>query len=126
MILYHFTSRYHIESIKIEGITKGQIPMMTKGKIALIPGYQWLTENLNYDQEWCKNGTLKYDRSEFRITLKIPRSHVGKVINWIDFCKQLPGYFDFLNTHGDPWNWRLFEGRIKPGWFMKIDRKLSI
>jgi hypothetical protein len=123
MILYHFTSKHHIESCKREGLTLGLIPFLSNGQIDAIDGHQWLTENLNYDQAWNSMLAVKYDRTEYRITINIPKKHHGSVLFWLDFCEENPGKFDYLNTYGDPWNWRLFVGRVKPGWFGKIDRK---
>ena len=60
MKLYHFCPNWMLESIKHEGLTKGNIPFIKNGGIALLPNTQWLTTNKSFDQEWEKPSSLPY------------------------------------------------------------------
>jgi hypothetical protein len=120
MILYHFTSRHHIDSVKRGGIVRGVLPVPGVG---IVPGFQWCTINPSFNQSWNVMHQVEYDRTEYRITIKIPKKHQKRVFNWLEFCNGTTIDFGFLNTYGDPENWRLYQGRIKPGWFRQIDLK---
>ena len=123
MNLYHFTSRHHIKPILTEGLTLGMIPLLID-PIKLIPGFQWLTKNKSFKQEWCdpKYSSLSYKRNDYRITIKIPKSHRKYLIHWMYyFNKKLKGTgAEALNTFGDPENWYVYKGVIKPTWFKKV------
>ena len=124
MKLYHFTSGYHIEGCKKEGLTLGVIPVSIDPP-KFIPGFQWLTKNGKFDQEWCKYSTLPYQRNEYRITIKIPKSARKNLIPWLFYYekkKHLMPMAAALNLYGDPENWYLFKGIVKPEWFKKVAR----
>lgn len=123
MKLYHFCSRHHLEGIKTDGLTLGIIPLSIDPPL-LAKGFQWITSNPDFDQSWCKYSTLPYRRNEWRITVKIPKSHAGKKYRWLPLSNELAKHFPnirILNLYGDPKNWFVFEGTIKPSWFRKID-----
>lgn len=124
MKLYHFTSPVHIKGCLKEGITKGSIPLIIQGKIALATGWQWLTSNPEFKQEWTNGeySTLPYDRTAFRLTVNIPKTAKDKLFRWMDVCKKLP-IIKEMNDFGDPENWWVFKGRIKPSWIKKVEGK---
>lgn len=123
MKLYHYTARRFIPSIQENGIRLGHVPNIVNGQFRLIYGYIWLTTNEDcHQQEWAQ-GSLSYDRSEYRITVTVPERNV---IRWLDFCatgKITAEAVLTLNAFGDPENWRLFPSRIEPERISAIDRK---
>jgi hypothetical protein len=123
--LYHFTSPLHVESCKKNGLTRGVIPLLVNGKIAILPGYQWLTANPDFNQSWANTEytTLPYDRTAFRLTVVIPKKTAqGQLFKWLDLCHKFP-IDEYLNAYGDPENWHIFKGKIKPSWIRAIDKK---
>jgi len=92
MTLYHFTAAHMLPKIKREGLTLGRIPWRKRGKTILIPGYQWLTSNPEFDQSrrltafrrqrnlrssesgnyvWSSFSKRSYSRTESRLPGKI-------------------------------------------------------
>ena len=124
MKLYHFTSPLHVDGCLKNGIIKGVIPIYKDGKYGLIPGFQWLTLNPDFQQEWAntKYSTLSYDRTEYRLTVVIPKTARDRLFKWLDICDSLP-IDEAMNAYGDPENWYIFEGRIKPSWIRKVEKK---
>ncbi len=122
MKLYHFCPAHILPGIKKEGITLGNIPLIKDNKVRLIPDSQWLTKNDSFDQEWEKYSTLPYRRNAYRITLKIPKTDI-KLIPWLFICRHkiFKETGEALNEFGDPENWYIHKGRIRPGLFRKID-----
>ena len=129
MDLYHFTSPFHVLGCQREGLRLGMIPEhyedISSGaiKIRLRPGFQWLTSNPNFDQSWAEGtGLLPYKRNAFRLTVRVPRRHQKHLFRWVKAC------IDFhqetaraLNAYGDPQNWWIFRGWIRPSWVVAID-----
>ncbi len=126
MKLYHFCPAHLLPSIKREGITKGSIPLIIKGKVTLLPDSQWLTINNSFDQEWEGYSSLPYRRNAYRITIKIPKT-ADDLIRWAVICQHLifKETAEILNEFGDPENWYLYKGRIKPGLFREIVKNPS-
>jgi len=124
MKLYHFTSPFHVEGCCKEGIRKGSIPIRHNGRIGLLPNWQWLTSNPDFKQEWANTefSTLPYDRTAFRITVVIPKTAIQRLHKWLDVCDRLP-IDPCMNEFGDPENWYVFRGRIKPGWIRQVEEK---
>ena len=124
MKLYHFTSSLHVEGCIKQGINRGLIPICKGGRLGLIPGFQWLTLNPDFQQEWAntKYSTLSYDRTEYRLTVVIPKTARDRLFKWLDICDSLP-IDEAMNAYGDPENWYIFEGRIKPSWIRKVEKK---
>lgn len=121
MKLYHFCPEHMLPGIKKGGLTKGNIPLITKGKVRLLPKIQWLTLNPSFDQEWEKYSSLPYRRNDYRITLKIPKlnENLGR---WLSICQHpiFKETAEILNEYGDPENWFIYKGRIRPGLFRDI------
>lgn len=124
MKLYHFTSSLHVDGCLKNGIIKGVIPIYKGGKYGLIPGFQWLTSNPEFHQEWANTEytTLPYDRTEYRLTVVIPKAARDRLFRWLDICDKLP-IDEAMNAYGDPENWFVFQGRIKPGWIRRVEQK---
>ena len=124
-ILYHFTSDNHIGSVLKEGITLGVIPRIaTNGDILFATEYQWLTRNPTYNQSWQIESRLSYDRSANRLTVNIPPGKSNKLIKWTDYCALYPNILQrTLNSYGDPENWFVYKGVIKPHWIKKVEHK---
>ena len=123
MKLYHFTARHLLEGCKAKGLILGCVPWIgASGKLELINGYQWLTTNPEYQQEWCNPefSNLEYRRNAVRITVEIPLCFAKRVKQWLAFCKGNTLAKD-LNAFGDPQNWRLFKGAVSASWFTAID-----
>ena len=123
-MLYHFTSKHHIEGCKRQGIKLGVLPDFKNGKVVLVKGFQWLTTNPNFSQEWNTQQEIKYDRTEYRITIQIPRIYKHKILNWLELSKNNK-VAKYLNAFGDRENWRIFKGIIRPTWFEAIDHKYN-
>lgn len=127
MILYHFTSAHHIAKIRSQGLTKGVLPWafdLKTGNPIMRRPFQWLTANPQWEQPWCLLGNLPFSRNAWRITVNIPAEHYPKIIEWLAICRRYnPESAAELNaTGGDVENWRLFFGRIPPGWFLEVTR----
>ncbi len=124
MKLYHFTPEWMLPGIKKEGLTKGVLVTQFKPP-KFKTGYQWLTINGDWNQSWNAGSTLPYDRTEIRLTVKIPDIH--KIIKWTTGGRTLinPGIFEALSCYGDPDNWYLYFGKIKPKWIKQIDKNES-
>lgn len=124
MKLYHFTSPLHVDGCKKEGVYKGVIPLYQNGNLGVLSGWQWLTANPDFNQGWANTefSILPYDRTAFRIEIVIPKTARKRLYKWLDICSRFP-IDQHLNTYGDPKNWYVFDGRIKPGWIRQIRPK---
>ena len=102
-------------------LTKGVIPTWHRHEgIKLVPGYQWLTTNPDFDQAWCRASRLPYKRNEVRLTVKIPDRALKNVQRWLQYCVENPDpYQDDLNCYGDPENWVLYRGNVNPIWIKR-------
>lgn len=120
---YHFTSRHHVKKCLLEGLKYGSIPDINdNGEVFLTDGYQWLTTSADFNQEWCKESSLPYDRTEYRLTIKIPKLRKNNLFQWLDICKTNKLAKD-LNSFGDPENWWLYKGVVMPQWIKKCNSK---
>jgi hypothetical protein len=120
MKVYHFTARHLLAGCLNEGLTKGMIPLFDDvGNPYVAPGWQWVTTNPNWDQAWDSGTTLPYSRTAHRLTVKVPKAHGWRLHRW---RRVVPGYMaEVLGAEGDPENWLLFHGRIKPAWIWRVD-----
>lgn len=130
MILYHFTAKIFLDRIKSEGITLGATPIKFKGQQAFINAQQWLTKKKDFHQEWCEFSSLPYDRSECRLTIKIPKNFQKFLLSYTDYSKWLGGskidYFDkFDNGEFDKsvLDWLVYQGNIPKLWVKKVNFK---
>lgn len=127
MKLYHFCAKHLFERIKKEGLTLGCIPIIEGDNYKIARGFQWLTSNPSFEQEWEKYSTLPYRRNYYRITIKIPKKDKN-LLKWIELSKTkaLQETAETLNAYGDPENWYVYKGAIKPNYFRKVIAQNSI
>ena len=123
MILYHFTSVHHINGCRAHGLRLGMVPLSLSPP-RFLGGYQWLTVSPQWVQSWCEDRiAVRYDRSAFRITIDVPRSKRQRLLRWTKVCHKLTPMHADLNAFGDPENWRLFRGVVRPEWFVTVEYK---
>lgn len=124
MALYHFTSPGHIDGCLEEGLTKGHVPVRLDPP-KLLEGWQWLTEDGSFDQSWNTMENLDYDRTAYRITIRVPPLANNKLYRWTSVMDRLvePQARRSLNAKGDPENWVLFKGVLRPRWFVGVTAK---
>jgi hypothetical protein len=124
MKLWHFTAAHLLPSILREGLTRGMIPL-SDDPPRLLPGFQWLTRNPAWEQA-CLEGTgrLPYSRTEVRLTVVVPKADHAQLLPWLSVCRQVPLH-EVLNSLGDPENWMLFRGRVKPAWIRRVERRAA-
>lgn len=122
-IFYHFCAEQFLSSIRKEGLKIGRMPWGTlDGGVKLIPGYQWLTSNPEFQQSWNEGSSLKYDRTECRITIILPVAVRFSLHKWTEFKDKNPLY-ETLSCYGDPENWYVFKGTVIPFWISDIKYK---
>ena len=121
MKLWHFTSPHHVEGCRRYGLRLGMVPVSLDPP-RLLRGYQWLTSNPDRAQSWTEGSTLPYDRTAFRLTIRIPRSHRGHVRRWTEVGPLLVAADTLatLNEFGDPENWWLYVGAVPPRWIERV------
>lgn len=126
--LYHFTSGQHMALIHLSGLTKGVIPWSIDetGRVGMVPGFQWLTESSDWNQEWARPSPfskLTFRRDEWRITIEIPEAQRRRLVSWRELERtRRPASADFINTFQDARIWHLFKGEIPTAWFAAVDR----
>lgn len=87
---------------------------------------QWITKNPSFDQSWAKGtGRLPYERNEVRLTIEIPLKEMINCKPWSQMKFLTPEVAEFLSCMGDPENWHIFSGRIKPAWIITIDENIK-
>lgn len=125
MRLYHFTAERFIGPIMAEGLTRGRVLRRVEPdgySISMLRNKQWLTASDSWDQECLKGtGRLPYSRTEARLTIDIPPSHIDRVVKWLAVCKQMSREWRELNRYGDPHNWWLYLGVMPPGFITRVD-----
>lgn len=120
LILYHFTAVRFLKSIQKQGLTRGAIPKSLFPPEVIV-GYQWLTENCSFDQEWEKpSGRLAYRRNEARLKIAIPTQMEHNLIPMRRVRELTPDLFDDLVMFGDPENHWVYKGKIFPAWILNI------
>ena len=118
-----------MKGIAEEGITRGSVPFVDSSGLRLIPNYQWLTINKDFEQPWgdIRYSTLPYDRTEFRIEIKVPKLREKNLIKWSEAKLNKKNQMaDTLNSFGDSENWYLYKGVIFPQWITEIIHKSEI
>jgi hypothetical protein len=118
--LYHFCPEWMLESIRIQGIAKGVVVVQDRQKPVFKAGYQWLTVNPAFDQSWDSMSTLPYDRTAVRIEVGIKKP--SRLYKWTKSGRKIAGneMYEVLSSFGDPENWYVYHGIIKPTWFKGI------
>ena len=122
MRLYHFCPEWMLEDILRQGLTLGSLVAQgPNAEIMLVPGYQWLTKNREWNQSWCEFSSRPYKRNEIRLAIKIPFMRCKQAIPWLRFCAKNPNpSWRNLNAYGDPDNWYVYHGNIPPNWIEKV------
>lgn len=125
MKLYHFTAEWMIEGCLREGLTKGQMVISDRPPI-FKPNMQWLTSNKDFDQSWCRYSMLPYNRNDYRLTIKLPKSE--NLVKWSESGKDLTTLemYKILSEFGDPENWYVYKGIIKPQWIRKVTKNPNL
>lgn len=113
-----------LESIKAAGISKGVLIISTNPP-RFKAGHQWLTSNPDFNQSWNEYSTLPYDRTANRIEINLPDRQRRYLYHWIKEGERLAGteMFKTLSCYGDPENWFVYHGIVKPQWFIEIKKK---
>ena len=123
MLLYHFTAKVFLDSIKKAGLNQGAVLLNDK-PIQFAQGYIWLTKNPDFDQSWSVGtGRLPYKRNEVRFDVNIPKSHERDLFTFSQLNLLLHfknGVHEILGSQGDPENWFVYEGKIPRSWLKKI------
>jgi len=120
-VFYHFTAKKFLESIQKEGITRG-VMVKTINPPSFLHNKQWITTNSNFKQDWAiGTGRLPYKRNEVRLTIEIPLGEIENCKPWSQMRFLTPEVAKDLEAFGDPENWHIFQGKIKPQWITQID-----
>jgi len=132
MKLYHFCAPQFLRSIQERGLILGVTPFrVDENKTSFLRYTQWMTVNPSFEQSWNGMVTVKYDRTAFRLTYAIPKGERSHVLTWQELKARMqrslgenciPIGFD-NHDYCDPDNWRIFMGRVKPGWLRGVTAK---
>lgn len=126
MILYHFCPEHARAGIAAKGLRLGVIPWnMNGGKIGFQPGWQWLTANSEFGQEWCltMDQRLPFRRDEIRLTINVPRLYEQRLITWRELAARcLPDSAEYIASFPEHKDWWLFRGPIPQAWLLAVDR----
>jgi hypothetical protein len=126
MILYHFTPQHTLQGIMRTGLRLGVMPWnLTNGKVGFQPGWQWLTRNHEFGQEWCArmNAKLPFRRDDFRITINVPKIAEGRVISWREIARvHSPASVEYIASFPEHPDWYVFRGPIPQPWFLAVDK----
>lgn len=122
MTFYHFTSKFHVQNCLKFGITKGMLPRKTDKGYILHKNIQWLTLDGNpNNQSWATQIIITYNRTEYRLKIKIPKKYRKNIISWKEYSKNKSEYID-LNQFKGSKNWFLYIGPIPRDWIKKTLR----
>ena len=127
--LYHFAPAHMVKGVMEYGLTRGAMPLF--GDDGVINGFmlecQWLTKDGDpQNQHWATQINLDYDRTAYRLTVKIPESRrrnllFGKAILDIEgLPSKTRECFEATPGHE---NWAVYFGCIPARWIKKIQRK---
>lgn len=128
MKLYHFTAERFLESIKKQGLTNGSIPLFGENGtlLKLLGPAQWLTSDPSWDrQSWATSQLIRYDRTECRLKIVIPKSHRAELVKAQEYLPHIGSYTanQLLATWEGSENWFIYLGNIPQGWIRSIDFK---
>lgn len=129
MKLYHFTPAHLVESILKNGLTLGKLPIaLENGKISFLWPCQWLTSNGDWGmQSWATSQLINYDRTAYRLTVKIPKAHREYLREAWEYCYRLPGLaYKLVDDWPGSEHWYVFLGRIPPGWIRRVEKKPEV
>lgn len=119
MILYHFTARRFLKSIKSSGLTEGMM-LKSLAPPSFVFNKQWLTTNPTFEQSWLNpDSKLPYKRNEVRLTINIPEHGKPFCKPWTQMKFLVPEVAEYLSAFGDPENWYVYDGQIPPSWIIE-------
>lgn len=123
-VFWHFTSPHHLEGCLRDGLALGVTPIRVNDKINFMHRHQWLTSDRYFIQEWCAGSHLPYDRTAFRLTVKIPRQERDKLLDYKAWRTLLGDRMvpNFDACHSVR-NWWIFQGLIPRDWITAVDAK---
>ena len=109
------------KSIEKEGLTEGKL-LVDFEKKKFKTGHQWLTKNQDFTQSWNEHSSLPYDRTAVRLRIEIPDNPARYLFKWTKHGERMAGaeVYEMLSCYGDPENWYIFKGNIKPDWIKEI------
>lgn len=120
MVLYHFTAKRFVPAILKGGLTRGAMLKSIK-RLEFIYNRQWLTKNPSFDQEWAiGSGALPYQRNEVRLTVEIPDALEENIKPWTQMKFLTPEVAEELSMYGDPENWMIYIGNVRPHWITEV------
>lgn len=126
MILYHFTPAHTLQGIMNKGLRLGVVPWnQVNGKIGFQRGFQWLTTNHEFGQEWCvkMDARLPFRRDEFRITINVPKLAEKGLVSWRQLANSNnPQSREYIESFPEHRDWWLFRGPIPQPWFLAVDK----
>lgn len=129
MILYHFTSRYHLPFIQDEGLTRGDVPL---SKTSSTQAINLTTEGRAHHQKYNRTSYFifagkkhKLDKTEIRITIEIPDTE-PLLIHWPSFTRKIgmePAWLQHLHrpTNDNGKSWYLLFKSISPDQFIAAE-----
>lgn len=124
MKLYHFTALELVRPIKLFGLDRGVIPLLdADGNLLKLDGpYQWLTDDPSFDrQSWATRNVISIDRTEARLTIRIPKTSRDKLARAHDLLPTFPeGTKKIILDWPGSEHWYLFAGRIPRGWIREV------
>lgn len=131
MELYHFTASRLLPKIRKQGLTIGGIACFNKKAIfvgILQETFIWLTSNPKFEQPWenpnpQERRLIKYSRTDWRITINVPKQLNQNLIKWTDFKTNEiinETTYSLLSETGGIEDWWLYRGTIPKHWFIDL------
>lgn len=121
-VFYHFTSKSAAQRIRQTGLLLGMTPYVG----GTMKHTQWLTTDDDPSQEGLRGIRKIVDRTEARVTVQIPDSHMENVLSFEDFCASfrskyqrlmLPYFNSFPELTKD---WYVYIGTIPKQWIKGV------
>ena len=122
MTLYHFCANRHVKRILHDGLCIGGVTVATDTGFRLHAGYSWLT--LDGDparQSWATREMIRYSRTDWRLTVKIPKSEECRILGRDALEAELPGSGVLFDGWPGSENWRVYHGYIPRSWIVAVD-----
>lgn len=134
MKLFHFTNYRNLAKIKADpkGIWKGQMPTSTiNGRIHNIVGYQWLTAEDSFEQDWDIFLPPGARATDYRLTIdfrtigkagghvysRIGGFCIGTLWPWAELQRrQHPEFVAMTREFASSRHWFVFQGKIPREW----------
>ena len=100
----------------------GSFPLFDENSTTFIPRCQWLTsESDKRKQSWATKQLIDYDRTAYRLTIQIPKSHHKKLVRAIDFVKDMSvERRRIIEDWAGSDQWYIYLGVISPKWIVGV------